>query len=302
MFRLKDRIKDIGYRFLVDHYPRVIIDHRWKRDYGYSIDWNNPRDLNEKIQWLICYGDTSLWPILADKYLVRDYVKSKGLGHLLPELYGIWKNAKDIDFDALPDRFVLKCNHDSGSTHIIDRSKGFDKSLIIENLNKHLEKKFGYNYCEPHYNRIEPLIIAQELLDSRQDTFSTQLVDYRIWCFNGEPYSIWVDYYSDSYKTTHQKFICLYDLDWGFHPELASFSKLYQKGKNIVPRPRNLSEMINAAKLLSKGFPEARIDFYIVDGRLYFGEITFTSNNGRITHYSNDYLIELGDQVKLPER
>ena len=294
-------IRDIIYRYLVDHYPRIVIDHRWKKEYGYRIDWNNPRDLNEKIQWLICYGDTSQWPKLADKYRVREYVKSKGLGHLLPEIFGVWEDANDIDFDALPDRFVLKCNHDSGSTCIIDKSAGYNKELIIKNLNNHLKKRYGYLYCEPHYNKIKPLIIAQQLLESHQDTFSTQLVDYRIWCFNGVPFSIWVDHYSEEYHHTHQKFISLYDLDWNYHPEFSSFSELYQDGKGIVPRPDNLSEMIDAARILSQGQPEARVDFYNIDGILYFGEITLTSNRGRISFYKKTYLEELGEKVILPK-
>ena len=299
MFRLKDRIKDIGYRFLVDHYPRVIIDHRWKRDYGYSIDWNNPRDLNEKIQWLICYGDTSLWPILADKYLVRDYVKSKGLGHLLPELYGVWEDANDIDFNTLPDKFVLKCNHDSGSTHIVDKAKGYSKEFLVRDLNDHLRYKFGYRFCEPHYNKIHPKIIAEQVLFSEKDSaFSSSLVDYKVWCFNGKPYSVWVCYNRDHDKT----YVNEYDLEWIAHPEYSVFTDHYRDGHCLVPKPEPLSDMLEIAGRLSEGQPEVRVDFYIVDGRLYFGEMTLTSNYGRMAFYTKDYLIELGDQVKLPER
>ncbi len=288
------------YKYRVDHCPQKIIDLIWQREYGYKIDWNNPKDLNEKIQWLICFGDTSNWPLLADKYRVREYVAKKGLSELLPELYGVWSDARDIDFTKLPEKFILRCNHDSGSTYIIDQSTEYDKEAIIIDLNKHLKKKYGYAFCEPHYNLIKPRVIAQEFLNSNTDSFSTQLVDYRVWCFHGKPYSIWVDYYPDNYRETHHKNIDVYDLNWNHHPEFESFSKRYQDGGGIVPRPENLSEMLDAAQILSENLPEARIDFYIVNGQLYFGEITLTSNRGRITHFTKEYLLELGNQIKLP--
>ena len=296
---IKKQFKDFLYRFLVDHHPRVIIDRIWMREYGYKPDWKNPRDLNEKIQWLICYGDTSKWPILADKYRVQEYVRDKGYGDLLPQLYGVWDDAENIDFERLPDRFILKCNHDSGSYKIVNKKEGYDRDEIISFLNAQLKEKFGYRYCEPHYNRIKPVIIAQEFIESTDDSFSSQLVDYRVWCFHGEPYSIWVDYYSTDYKTTHKKYICLYDLNWTSQPQNERFSDYYRDGSGIVPRPACLSEMLDAAKKLSTGLIEARVDFYIANGKLYFGEITLTSNRGRINHFTKEYLVELGRQIVL---
>lgn len=297
--KVYERLRYEKYKFCVDHYPRPVIDKIWLREYGYKPDWEHPRNLNEKIQWLICYGDTSQWPMLADKHKVRGYVENKGLGHLLPQQYGAWKDARDIDYNLLPDRFILKCNHDSGSYCIIDKAKGYDKNIIVSYFNSHLKQHYGYQYCEPHYNKIEPLVLAQEYLPAT-DSFSTALVDYRVWCFHGEPFSIWVDYYQDFYLNSHKKFINSYDLHWQVHPEYTVFSNNYQDGKGIVPRPVVLPEMLNAARVLSHGLPESRIDFYIVDNCLYFGEITLTSNRGRITHYTKEYLIEMGQQIHLP--
>ncbi len=293
-----NRLRYERYKFLVDHHPRPVIDKIWLREYGYKPDWEHPRDINEKIQWLICYGDTSQWPLLADKYRVREYVKQKGYGQLLPELYGVWEDARDIDFDQLPDRFILKCNHDSGSYQIVKKTEGYDKEAIAAYLNSHLNQKYGYRWCEPHYNKIKPLILAQEFLPST-DSFSTALVDYRVWCFNGNPFSIWVDYYQESYQDSHKKFINEYDLNWRVRPHNV-FSQNHQDGKGIVPKPTVLQEMLKAAQELSQGLPEARIDFYIVNNHIYFGEITLTSNSGRICHYTNDYLKELGKQIQLP--
>lgn len=260
------------------------------------MNWKNPVDINEKIQWLICYGDTSLWPTLADKYKVREYVTNLGYGHILPELYGHWENANDIDFDALPEKFVIKCNHDCGSWHIIDKKKGFDKKAIVSELNACLKRKFGYRNCETHYNKIHPMIIAEQFLESKQDSFSSSLIDYKVWCFDGKPHSIFVCYNRDH----SAKDVNVYDTMWNVHPEYSIFTSTCKDGMGRCPKPIALEEMLEAASILSKGQPEVRVDFYIVDGKLYFGELTLTSSRGRMDYFTKDYLIELGNQVKLP--
>lgn len=293
--RIIHQIKWEHYKFLVDHHPQKVLDKIWLREFGYTVNWDNPLDINEKIEWLICYGDTSMWPLLADKYRVRNYVTERGYGHLLTQLYGVWKDAREIDFSLLPEKFVLKCNHDCGSYQLINKKEGFNKEIVIDKLNNHLKHKFGYRYCEPHYNKIKPLIIAEEFLESTNDTYSSSLVDYKVWCFNGKPYHIWT-YYNRDHKGTDMN---VYDLNWQVHPEYSVFTDYYRDGKGRIPKPVLLDEMLNAASVLSKDLPQARIDFYIVDNKLYFGEITLTSSGGRMNHYSKKYLIELGDQIKL---
>ena len=283
------------HKYLVDHHPRKVIDEIWLKEFGYTVDWNNPRDLNEKIEWLICYGDTTKWPLLADKYRVRDYITQKGYSHILTQLYGVWNDARKIDFSQLPQKFVLKCNHDYGSIFIIDKKKGFDQEFIINELNKKLKQKFGYQSCEPHYNKIKPLIIAEEYLESTQDTYSTSLIDYKVWCFNGKPYCIFTCYNRDSFGLETN----VYDLNWNVHPEYSVFSNHFRDGKGRIPRPPILDKLLNAASVLSQDLPQARIDFYIVNGDLYFGEITLTSNCGRMSYLSKEYLIELGNFVEL---
>ena len=282
----------------IDIYPKTVIDIIWKKTYGYKIDWYNPRDINEKIQWLICFGDTSMWPYLADKYTVREYVTKAGYAHILPDLYGHWDDAKKIDFDSLPEKFIIKCNHDSNSWHKIDKSKGYNQKEIVESLNYHLKRKWGYVNCEPHYNKIHPQVIAEQLLESKQDTFSTSLVDYKVWCFDGKPHSIWACYNRDHHGTD----VNVYDLNWRVHPEFSIVTDYYRDGKGRIPKPLLLDELLKAASVLSKGLPQARIDFYIVDNRLYFGEITLTSMCGRMDCYSKEYLIELGNQIVLPPK
>ncbi len=293
-------IKQPIRRFLIDHFPHLIIEHEWPGFAGRKIDWNNPVDLNEKIQWLSCFSDTSEWSRLTDKYLVREYVKSKGLGDLLPELYGVWEKAEDIDFDTLPCRFVLKCNHDSGSVFIIDKRKINDFDALRRTLCISLNRKFGYNNCEPHYNRISPMIIAEEFLESHDPevSFSSSLIDYKVWCFHGRPYSIWVCYG----RTSSETYVNIYDLDWNVHPEVSVFTKHYRNGRGIVPKPTCLDRMLASAAVLADDFPEVRVDFFEVDDNLYFGEMTFTALAGRMEVFTDDYLKTMGSQIVLPAR
>ncbi len=289
-------LRHIIHVFLVDHYPHIVVNRMWPKFFGTTIDWKNPKDLNEKIQWLMCFSDTSEWTRLADKYRVREYIQEKGLENLLPKLYGKWDRAEDIVYEQLPDKFVLKCNHDCGSVHIIDKTIGFNKEEINKDLNKHVKERFGYASCEPHYTKIKPCIIAEEFLEEKNNSFSRTLVDYKVWCFDGKPYRI-CTYHNRVHKHVY---ISCYDLNWQAHPEYLIFSDHFRDGQNMVPRPKCFKEMLEAASTLSKGFPELRVDFYEVDGKLYFGELTFSCSAGKMDNFTEEFLIDMGKQIKLP--
>lgn len=291
-----EKIKWQVRKFLIDHYPQIIIQHEWPGVTGHEIDWNNPRDINEKIQWLMCFSDTSEWTRLADKYLVRDFIKERGFENILTKLYGVWDNANDIDFDVLPEKFVLKCNHDSASTIIVDKRKGFDRKNIVSFLNKCLKRKFGYVNCEPHYNKIPPKIIAEEFLEEKNSSYRS-LTDYKFWCFDGKAYYICVMFD----RTDDNVYETVYDIEWNNYPDYLQAYDQYKRGENILPKPDNLKEMIAIAELLSKGFPEVRVDLYNVDGKIYFGEMTFSANRGRM-RYEKTFLEKLGNLVQLPPK
>lgn len=282
--------------FIWDHFRPYWINHLWQGQYGYKIDWNNPKDINEKMQWLACYGDTTKWALCSDKYRVRGFLKERGLEKLTVKLYGVWENADDIDYDALPDKFILKCNHDSGTCIIVDKSQPFDKNAINRTLNEALKRKFGYVNGETYYNRIKPCIIAEEFMVSHNCTFSSSLVDYKVWSFDGKPYCTWACHNRDKHCT----YVNVYDMDWNVRPECSVFTDHYRDGQGMVPKPETFDQMMEAAAILSKGFPEVRVDFYEVDGKLYFGELTFMTLSGQIDFYTKDFLKELGDQCILP--
>lgn len=290
------KIKTYLIHFLYDHFLPHMINLRWEKTYGHKIDWNAPKDINEKMQWLVCFGDTSKWSLCADKYRVRDYLKEKGLEHLTVKLYGVWQDANDIDYDSLPERFILKCNHDSGTCEVVDKSKAFDKAAINQRLNAALKVQFGYINGETYYNKIKPCIIAEEFLESHDSDFSTSLVDYKVWSFAGKPYCTWACHNRDKHCT----YVNVYDMDWQVHPEYSVFTDHYRDGQGKVPKPKTFDQMMKAASILSEDFPEVRVDFYEVDGKLYFGELTFMTLFGQIDFYTKEFLVKLGDQCKLP--
>lgn len=272
------------------HYPFLWGKHLYKVELNKRVNFSNPKDLNDKIQWLEFFTDTSKWSVMADKYAVRQYVTSKtGEGVLIP-LLGMWRNVEEIDFNSLPDRFVIKPNNGSYDTIIVtDKSKA-DIEDIKRRLDKSLHSRFGLDNAEPHYLRIKPCIIAEELLETDSPY---GLVDYKIWCFNGQAHSLFVCFNRDS--VTHHADFMAYDLDWQRHPEMMN-----EDNNCECPKPENLDAMIKIAEKLAEGLPQCRVDLYNIDGKIYFGEMTLTSNYGMMPYYTQNTLDEMGSLCKLP--
>lgn len=286
------------WRQIAHYMPKTYISIKFREWFNKELNWSNPRDINEKIQWLKFYSDTSKWTLSADKYRVREYVEEKGLGKMLVQLYGKWDRAADIDWDSLPQQFVMKVNNGSGDVKICQDKTKIDKDEWCRYFDKLLHKKFGYLNAEHHYDKMKPCIIAEELLDPKQQQIkTTSLVDYKIWCFDGKPMYIWVCFN----RTEHSVEVITYDLDWQPHPEYSVSKDHYILAKQDVPRPHSLNEMLDAAAKLSEGFPQVRVDLYEVGGKPYFGEMTFTSGAGNNYFYTQDFLNHLGDLTQLPQ-
>lgn len=256
-------------------------------------DLKNPITLNEKLLWLEFNTDTSSWTTNSDKFLVREHLKKLGLEKYLVKLYGAWDRAEDIDFDSLPDKFILKTNHGYGGVVVVEDKSKIDRTAIIEHFKKSLKNKFGYTTGEPHYIKIHPKVMAEELLPSPKGDKS--VVDYKFWCFNGEPDNCLVctnrDFHAHTVNFMH------YTLDpWEKHAECIIKSRY---SDDYVPRPENLEEMLDVCRALSKNDPLVRVDLYNVDGKIYFGELTYTGTAGRMTFYTDDTLVDLGNKVKL---
>jgi hypothetical protein len=291
-----EKMRQVVHRLLVDYFPKYMIGREWKIQFGKKLDWNNPVTLNEKIQWLMANTDTSMWTRLADKVAARDFIREKGFGDTLTEVYGVWERAEDIDFDSLPEKCVLKCNHDCESIIMFDKSKGYDKQQIINHFKKHLVP-FGYGSCEPHYTKIKPKVMAEELIPMDPTVDSTSLVDYKFWCFDG-----YVHNCTPCYDRKGLDMVCDINLlePWRLYRE--GLTEEYRQSHTFkdMPAPPNLNRMIEMCHVLSTGFPEVRVDLYDTCGRIYFGEMTFSAGSGIMGQFSDEYQKQMGSYVKLP--
>ena len=239
---------------------------------GYPLDLNNPQTFNEKLQWLKLYDRKPEYTMMVDKYKVREYIKEKlGEEYLIP-LLGVWDKAEDIDFDKLPNQFVLKCNHNSGLGMYIckDKSKLTQKEIkvIRKNLTKGLQQDYYLTGREWPYKNVPRKIIAEKYMEDE----TGQLRDYKFYCFNGEPKIIMINSDREIGKTKADYFDMDFnwlDLKWGY--EHADVKPL---------KPINFEKMKELAVVLSKNIPELRVDFYEVNNKIYFGELTFFDGSG----------------------
>ena len=253
------------------------------------MDLDNPKTFNEKIQWLKLYDNSPLKTKLSDKYLVREFIKEQiGDEYLIP-LLGVWDSFDEIEFEKLPDSFVLKVNHGSGWNIIVKNKLDFNIKAAKKKFDLWMDINYAYKGFELQYRDIKPKIIAEKYMqDSRGE-----LNDYKIMCFNGEPKFIWIDC---GRYTNHTRNI--YDLNWNLQP----FTILYPALQTDIPKPEQLDKMIELAKKLCLDFPFVRIDFYNIDGKIYLGEITFTTGNGTEKFTPERYDLELGNILVLPKK
>lgn len=253
-------------------YEKVLA--RWfKETAGEELDLVNPRTFNQKIQWLKLNDSTPEKGRLADKYLVRRYVADRIGGEYLVPLLGVWDNPYDIDFDKLPDRFVLKCTHGCGWNIIVKDKKELNIPAARRKLKRWLATDYAYfDGLELHYHYCEPRIVAEAYLENSSEGGSSDLYDYKFWCFNGR-----VEYIMFLENRARDLRMAFYDRDWNIQPFVYSHPKVERE----VPRPRNLARMIELSEKLAQGQAHVRVDFYRTDeGKVYFGEMTFSSCNG----------------------
>lgn len=276
--------------------PKLLVTIQYFSHFHKFINWKNPKDLNEKINWLKFNSDTTLWTLCADKFRVREYVSEKGLDDILVKFYGKWERIEDIDWFSLPNSFVMKTNNGSGDILVCkDKSK-----LNIEQTKKKYSALLSHSFSdtngEPHYATMKPCLIIEEMLDCKKQHLATDsLIDYKIWCFDGKPHNVFVC----SNRCCDSLDIATYDLNWIRHDEYNIFSSHYRKTELDIPKPKTLDRMLEIASKLSEGFPQVRIDLYEVDEKPYFGEMTFTSAGGFMNYFTPEYLMEMGELIDL---
>ena len=262
---------------------------------GKFLNFNNPQDLNEKMFWISRYWRNPMIILCSDKYKVREYIKSKGCGDILNEQYGVYDNALDIDFDQLPQKFVLKCNHGSRMNIIVENKDTLDIKKTCDTLNIWLKFQYGRG-TEWQYRTIDRKIIAEKYLESKDG----KMIEYQIFCFNGKPMFFLVR--NDLRKSTVDKqsleYAISYTIDWK-----RVFMRKNEEVFNFeLPKPFNYYKMIDYATRLSEDFPQVRVDFYEIDDMLIFGELTFSSNGSVQSNYKYNYIKSLGKELVLPNK
>lgn len=257
------------------------------RGYHRILNLKNPKYYGEKIQWLKLYGNLEEVADYVDKYKVREFVEKTVGSQYLNTLYGIYDTPEQIDYDVLPDRFVLKCTNGSGSVMIVKDKSKLDIPKANQKMHAWLKDDFYKMKKEPQYKPIKNRIIAEGYLEDE----SGSLRDYKFWCFDGEPacYGVFSDRFTD-------ETIDIYDMDGN---KLDVVNSGMKRSASVLPQPDNFGELVDVVKKLAEPFQFVRVDFYIVNHRLYFGELTFTDGAGSDPFHPLSYDLMLAEKIKL---
>lgn len=264
------------------------ISKQYRQRIGRDVNWDNLVNYTEKMQWAKLYDNNPIKSSLTDKYEVRKWVEQKIGKEYLIDLLGVWNNFDEINFSKLPNKFVLKTNHGSGTNVIVKNKSHLNMKITKQKFKDWLDTDFGYKSLELHYSDIQPKIIAEAYIE----TDIGELQDYKFLCFDGQPYFCWVDMGRYSNHTRN-----VYNLDWELQPWNQETYANYEKP---IEKPKNFEKMIEIVKILAKDFPHVRVDLYNVNGKIYFGEMTFTNGGGFDRIIPSEYDKMLGDLWTLP--
>lgn len=289
---IKDPYYALGYDMIQRH-PRIMSDKfylsvLWKMKMGYELDWDNPKTFNEKLQWLKLYDRKPEYTTMVDKYRVKQWVSDRiGEQYVIPTL-AVYDSVDEIDLDKLPNQFVLKCNHDSGSVVICRNKSTFDLGAAKEKLGEALKKNFYWEAREWPYKNVRPCILAEQYLYDKADH---GLIDYKFFCFSGvvDCVMMCID------RQIKQPKFYFFDHNW-------SLKRLNIRGKEApvdftLPKPKHLDKMFELASQLSTSIPFVRIDFYDTDSTVLFGEMTFFPEGGFDKNILPEADLELGSLI-----
>ena len=282
----------LSQRGLLDHLSdETYLKLNFRAAVGKKLDLKNPQTFNEKLQWLKLYDRKTIYTTMVDKYEVKKYVADIiGEEYIIPTL-GVWDRFEDIDFDALPNQFVLKCTHDSGGLIICRDKSKLDINAAREKINKALRRDYYLYSREWPYKDVKPRIIAENYME---DEKSEELRDYKFFCFDGE---VKVFYITSGRKTGDRR-TDFFDLKMN-HLDIQDDDK----NADIPPEiPKGVDEMIRLAAKLSKGIPHVRVDFYEINGKVYFGELTFFYLSGFVPFVPSQWDEIFGSWITLPEK
>lgn len=281
--------------YLQEISPELATKILFKKYLGYTLNMNNHVTLNEKMQWLKLkvYQNNELVCKCVDKYRVREFVKEKGRSDLLVKLIGVWDSPDEINFSVLPNKFVLKCNHGSGSVIVCKNKEDLDQEKVKKQLKEWMSEDYGLQRAELSYKGVEKKIICEDLIETED---GNPPKDYKIFCNYGVPKFLFVA----SERHGDDAYFDFYDLNWN-HYDVQNDHLNSPKGNM---KPNRLQDMLKAASDLSKEFPLVRVDLYFENNRIYFGELTFLHFGGLHKFTPEKYdeffgnMIEFGHLVK----
>lgn len=284
LYKARRQCQVIAHKIMPDEvmcrfYSRILLKKK--------VDLKNPQTFNEKIQWLKLHDYPTNQLVIdgADKYKVRAYVEEKGLGNILVPLIGHWDKPEDIDWDKLPEKFVLKCNHGCAYNILCNDKSTFDREDAIKKMRKWMKEDFGAFNIETHYSKIKPHITCEEFLGDC-------IIDYKFFCFNGEPKYIYV---SSDLIHDRQAQIGFFYLDGTKMPLIRDdYAPM-----DIEELPPFFEQMKEAAKVLCQDFPFVRVDFFLANDTYYFAELTFTPSGGMMPFNPDKYDLEWGKMIDL---
>ena len=281
------KLDRLGFIRLSDE---LFLKLRFKSELGYKLNLDNPKTFNEKLQWLKLHDRNPNYGKMVDKYEVRKYI-SETLGEDLSiPLLGVYDKFEDIDFNKLPNQFVIKCTHDSGGLVICKNKDKLDYKKAKKKIEKSLKRNYFYPGREWPYKNLKPRIIIEKYM---VDNKVKDLIDYKIMCFNGEPLYTFV--YSERFSDDGVK-ATFFDKDWN----ILDFKRKFGDTKVNIKKPINYDKMLEYSKKIAQNIPFVRIDWYEVNGKLYFGEITFFPSSGFGAFNPQEWDLKLGNQIKLP--
>lgn len=268
---------------------KLFLSLKYKKSFNKKLDLKNPLTFNEKLQWLKLYDRKKIYTTMVDKYKVKEYVSNIiGKEYIIPTI-GIYNSWNEIDFNKLPNQFVIKCTHDSGGLSICKDKNVFNYHNARKKINQSLKRNYYYNGREWPYKNVKPRIIIEKYMEDEQ---TKELRDYKFFCFNGIVKCFKIDFNRQIDHHANYYDVNCNILDFGE----ADFPPNFQKKLTM---PINLNKMIHFAEKLSEGVPFLRVDFYEMNGNIYFGELTFypASGFGKFTNEAWDK--KLGDFIDL---
>lgn len=298
--KLRKYIIDPGYRFKANSLMGVYnsmpdeeyLKKLYKINMGKELNLSNPTTFNEKIQWLKLHDRKPEYTMMVDKYEVKAFVAEKiGEEYIIPTL-GVWDKFGDIDFDELPEQFVLKCTHDSGGLVICRDKKHFDKVAAKKKIEKSLSRNFYYTGREWPYKNVKPRIIAEKYME---DTKTSELRDYKFFTFGGVAKALFIA--TDRQNSTEETKFDFFDMEFRH----LDFTNGHPNADVIPEKPEKFEEMRMLAEKLSKDIPHLRVDFYEVNGHTYFGELTFSHWSGFVPFNPECWDNIFGSWISLPD-